>query len=420
MISLVGMAVLVAIAIALSSHRRAIKPRTVLWAFALQVVLGAFALYVPWGQSTLATASNAVSSLQGYANQGIDFLFGGLSSPKMFELFGSGGFIFALKVLPVIVFFSAFISVLYYLGIMTLIIRLIGTPLRWLLGTSRAESMSATANIFVGQTEAPLVVRPFIANMTKSELFAVMVGGVASVAGSVLIGYASLGIDLKYLIAASFMAAPGGLLMAKLIVPETETPHDTLRDVLDTQTEKPANVIDAAAVGTSSGLTLALNVGAMLLVFIALIALVNGLLGWVGGLFGYPQFSLQLLLGYVFAPLAYVLGVPWSEAMQAGGLIGQKIVLNEFVAYVDLSNYIDPVKALEAGRQVLSERTQIITTFALCGFANLSSIGILLGGLGVMAPSRRQDLARLGVKAVIAGTLSNLMSAAIAGFFIAL
>jgi CNT family concentrative nucleoside transporter len=303
---------------------------------------------------------------------------------------------------------------------MTLIIRLIGTPLRWLLGTSRAESMSATANIFVGQTEAPLVVRPFIANMTKSELFAVMVGGVASVAGSVLIGYASLGIDLKYLIAASFMAAPGGLLMAKLIVPETETPHDTLRDVLDTQTEKPANVIDAAAVGTSSGLTLALNVGAMLLVFIALIALVNGLLGWVGGWFGYPQFSLQLLLGYVFAPLAYVLGVPWSEAMQAGGLIGQKIVLNEFVAYVDLSNYIDPVKALEAGRQVLSERTQIITTFALCGFANLSSIGILLGGLGVMAPSRRQDLARLGVKAVIAGTLSNLMSAAIAGFFIAL
>ncbi|TWI50885.1 CNT family concentrative nucleoside transporter [Pseudomonas duriflava] len=420
MISLVGMAVLVAIAVALSAHRRAINWRTVGCAFLIQAALGAFALYVPWGQSTLAAASSGVASLQGYANQGIDFLFGGLSSPKMFELFGSGGFIFALKVLPVIVFFSAFISVLYYLGIMTLIIRLIGTPLRWLLGTSRTESMSATANIFVGQTEAPLVIRPFIATMTQSELFAVMVGGVASVAGSVLIGYASLGIDLKYLIAASFMAAPGGLLMAKLMMPETEKPHDTLRNVLDTDGEKPANVIDAAAVGASSGLALALNVGAMLLVFIALIALLNGLLGWAGSWVGYPQLSLQLVLGYLFSPLAFVLGVPWNEAIQAGGLIGQKIVLNEFVAYVDLANYIDPARALETGRQILSERTQIITTFALCGFANLSSIGILLGGLGVMAPNRRQDLARMGVKAVIAGTLSNLMSAAIAGFFIAL
>ena len=411
---------MIALAVLLSSNRKAIRLRTVGGAFLLQAGLGAFALWVPWGQSALTAVSDSVSSLQGYANQGIDFLFGPLASAKMFEVFGAGGFIFAVKVLPLIVFFSAFIAILYYLGVMNLIIRFIGGGLQRLLGTSRTESMSATANIFVGQTEAPMVIRPYLASMTRSELFAVMVGGLASVAGSVLIGYASLGIELKYLIAASFMAAPGGLLMAKLMEPETATPVQDLDSVEVYSEDKPANVIDAAALGVSSGLQLALNVGAMLLAFIALIALLNGILGWFGHWVGMPQLSMQLILGYLFAPLAFVLGVPWSEAVTAGSFIGEKLVLNEFVAYVDFAAHMDPLRAAAKGVAVLSAQSQVIITFALCGFANLSSIGILLGGLGVMAPSRRQDLARLGLRAVAAGTLSNLMSAALAGLFVSL
>ncbi|WP_314409675.1 NupC/NupG family nucleoside CNT transporter [Pseudomonas kuykendallii] len=417
---LIGIVVLLLLAVALSSNRRAIRLRTVGGAFLIQAGLGAFALYVPWGQDALSGVSNSVSSLQGYANQGIDFLFGGLSSSRMFEVFGNGGFVFAIKVLPLIVFFSSFIAVLYHLGVMNLVIRVLGGALQRLLGTSRTESMSATANIFVGQTEAPMVIRPFLSRMTRSELFAVMVGGLASVAGSVLIGYASLGIELKYLIAASFMAAPGGLLMAKLMEPETERPNDDPDDIPVDLDDKPVNVIDAAALGASGGLQLALNVGAMLLAFIALIALLNGILGWAGAWFGLPHLSLQLLLGYLLAPLALVLGVPWSEAVTAGGFIGEKLVLNEFVAYVDFAAHIDPSQAAAKGLSVLSAHTQVIITFALCGFANLSSIGILLGGLGVMAPNRRQDLARLGLKAVVAGTLSNLMSAAIAGVFVSI
>lgn len=418
--SFIGVVVLILLAVLLSSNRRAIKLRTIAGAFALQAGLGAFALYVPWGQSALARISNTVMSLQSYANQGINFLFGPLASAKMFEVFGNQGFIFAIKVLPLIVFFSSFIAILYYLGVMNVIIKVIGGALRRVLGTSRTESMSATANIFVGQTEAPMVIRPFLASMTRSELFAVMVGGLASVAGSVLIGYASLGVDLKYLIAASFMAAPGGLLMAKLMEPETGKPREDLQEVALDPDDRPANVIDAAAQGVASGLQLALNVGAMLLAFIALIAMLNGILGWFGTTFGFPQLSMQLILGYLFAPLAYVIGVPWNEAMIAGGFIGEKLVLNEFVAYVDFATHLDPVQAAAKGFAVLSAQTQVIVTFALCGFANLSSIGILLGGLGVMAPSRRQDLARLGVRAVTAATLSNLMSAALAGLFVSL
>jgi len=419
----IGIVVLLLLAVALSSNRKAIRLRTVVAAFAVQAGLGAFALYVPWGQSSLTSISDSVGSLQGYANQGIDFIFGGLSSGRMFEMFGNGGFVFAIRVLPLIVFFSSFIAVLYYLGIMNLVIRVIGGGLQRLLGTSRTEAMSATANIFVGQTEAPMVIRPFVRRLTRSELFAVMAGGMASVAGSVLIGYAALGVELKYLIAASFMAAPGGLLMAKLMEPETQKPNDDPDDPDDLPEDhasKPANVIDAAALGASAGLHLALNVGAMLLTFIALIALLNGLLGWTGGWFGLPQLNLQSILGYLLAPLAFVLGVPWSEAMTAGGLIGQKLVLNEFVAYVDFAGYLDPVQAASKGVTVLSAPTQAIVTFALCGFANLSSIGIQLGGLGVMAPERRADIARLGLKAVVAGTLSNLMSAALAGVFLTL
>ena len=402
--SLVGMCVLLSIAFAASTNRKAINLRTVGIAFAMQVVIGGFVLFFEAGKNVLTSMSAAVSSVIGYANDGIGFLFGPLASQDTL------GFIFAIQVLPVIVFFSALVAVLYHLGIMDWIIRILGGGLQKLLKTSRTESLSATANIFVGQTEAPLIVKPFIATMTKSELFAVMVGGLATVAGSVMAGYVIIGVDLKYLIAASFMAAPGGFLMAKMIVPETETPKDNLADLDLDDEDKPVNVIDAAASGAANGMHLALNVGAMLLAFVALIALLNGLLGGIGGWFDYPTLTLQEILGYVFAPVAWLLGVPWDEAIIAGSLIGQKIVVNEFVAYLDFINY----------RDTLSAHTQAIVTFALCGFANLSSIAILLGGLGGMAPSRRKDIARLGLRAVLAGSMANLMSAAIAGFFLSL
>ncbi|QIB28797.1 NupC/NupG family nucleoside CNT transporter [Providencia stuartii] len=420
--SLVGMAVLIGIAVLFSSNRRAIKLRTVGGAFLIQIVIGAFVLYVPAGRSVLQGMSDGVSKVISYGQDGMNFIFGGLVSDKMFELFGGGGFIFALRVLPIIVFFSSLIAVLYYLGIMQLVIKILGGGLQKVLGTSRTESLSATANIFVGQTEAPLVVRPYISTMTNSELFAVMCGGLASVAGSVLAGYAQMGVPMEYLIAASFMAAPGGLLFAKLLVPETEKAYDNVNATeLIAEDERPANIIDAAASGAASGMQLALNVGAMLLAFIALIALINGILGGIGGWFDYPELSLELILGWLFAPIAYLIGVSWSEATIAGSFIGQKIVVNEFVAFMNFGEYMKAdADVLAAGKQVLSDHTKAIISFALCGFANLSSVAILLGGLGGMAPNRRGDVARLGMKAVLAGTLSNLMSATIAGFFLTL
>ncbi len=404
---IVGIITLITIAILMSENRKAINIRTVVVAFLLQAGLGAFVLYVPAGQSVLEGISGAVQSIIDSAQEGLNFLFGGLVGPKMFEVFGDGGFVFALRVLPIIIFFSSFIAVLYYLGVMQKVITVLGGLLQKAMGTSRTESLSATANVFVGQTEAPLVVRPYIKGMTRSELFAVMVGGLASVAGSVLAGYASLGIELKYLVAASFMAAPGGLLMAKLMVPETQTPTNA-SDEDEEGNEKPANVIEAAASGASSGMQLALNVGAMLLAFIGLIAVMNGLVGYIASLAGYDGITIQLILGYIFSPLAFLIGVPWHEAVQAGSFIGQKLVVNEFVAYIDFVNIKD----------TLSPHTQAIVTFALCGFANLSSIAILLGGIGAMAPSRRTEIAKLGLKAVAAGSLSNLMSATIAGLFL--
>ncbi len=406
LITLLGMTVLLLIAYASSNNRKAINLRTVAGAFGLQVGIGFLVLYFPAGEAALDGISKAISHIIVYANAGISFLFGGLVAE-------GAGFIFAINVLPLIVFFSALVSVLYYLGIMGWVIRIIGGALSKILGTSRSESLSATANVFVGQTEAPLVVKPFIPKMTESELFAVMVGGLATVAGSVLIAYHELGIEMKYLIAASFMAAPGGFLMAKIMRPETEQPNEEIDDIYSEDNEKPVNVIDAAASGAASGLQLALNVGAMLLAFVALIALLNGLLGWLGGIFDYPSLSIQLILGYLFAPIAWLLGVPWSEATVAGSFIGQKLVVNEFVAYIDFINYMKNVGPI-------SEYTQVVITFALCGFANLSSIAILLGGLGVMAPNRRKDIARLGLKAVMAGSMANLMSSAIAGFFFSL
>lgn len=414
--SLVGVVVLLAIGFLLSNNKKAINMRTVFGALAIQAFFAGFVLYVPIGKDILKSVSDGVSSVIGYAQNGIGFLFGDLANFKV-------GFIFAINVLPVIVFFSSLIAVLYYLGIMQWIIRIIGGGLQKALGTSRTESMSATANIFVGQTEAPLVVRPFIATMTQSELFAIMVGGLASIAGSVLAGYAQMGVPIEYLVAASFMAAPGGLLMAKLMHPETEKTVNEM-DELPEDPDKPANVLDAAAAGASSGMHLALNVGAMLLAFVGLIAMINGIIGGVTGLFGAEGITLELILGYIFMPLAFLIGVPWNEALIAGSFIGQKIVVNEFVAYLNFAPYLKDVAdgglLVEATNAVMTDRTKAIISFALCGFANLSSIAILLGGLGAMAPTRRHDLAKLGIRAVIAGSLANLMSATLAGLFLAL
>ncbi len=432
LISLLGMATLLALGFLLSKHKRSISPRTVLGALAIQVLFGFIVLRWPLGRQALQAVSGGVQNVIGYANEGINFLFGGLTSPNS-EISQNLGTVFAFQVLPIIIFFSSLIATLYYLGVMQWVVRLLGGALAKLLGTSRPESLSASANIFVGQTEAPLTVRPYIAKMTESELFAVMVGGLASVAGSVLAGYAQLGIRLEYLIAASFMAAPAGLLFAKLIIPEVNAKESddkvdpsedgsvnaTKKDEVDKETEAredesaesaadAANVFDAAARGASDGLQLALNVGAMLLAFVGLIALINGLLGGIGGLFGFPELSFELLLGYLFAPLAFVIGVPWADAPLAGNFIGQKIVVNEFVAFIAFQDILG----------TLGTRTEAIITFALTGFANFASLAILLGGLGGIAPSRRADIARLGLYAVAAATLANLMSAAIAGLFV--
>ncbi|MEI6894314.1 MAG: NupC/NupG family nucleoside CNT transporter [Colwellia sp.] len=406
---ILGIVVLLAIAYSLSNHKKSINLRTVGLAFTLQLLLGAFVLYIPFGQDFLHSMTTGVQGVIDSAKVGIKFLFGNLGTDAMYN--NGVGFVFAVRVLPNIIFFSSLIAVLYYLGIMQWVIKIIGGALQKLLKTSKPESLSATANIFVGQTEAPLVIRPYIAKMTQSELFAIMVGGLASVAGSILVGYAGLGVELKYLIAASFMAAPGGLLMAKIIYPETEHDKIVTHNVdYNDDKDKPSNVIDAAASGAASGLKLAVNVGAMLLAFIALIALLNTLVGGLAGLFGYQDITIEFFLGYLFAPFAYIIGVPANEMLQAGSFIGQKVVVNEFFAYANFMKI----------QETLSPITQAIITFALCGFANLSSIAILLGGIGSMAPNRRHDIAKLGMRAMYAATLANLMSAAIAGIFISL
>ena len=400
LVSVLGIFTLFAVAILFSENRRAISWRAVGGALAIQLAFAGFILYVPVGRDMLNVVSTAVSGVIDYGRIGSEFLFGDLAKFKI-------GFIFAVNVLPTIVFFSALISVLYYLGIMSLVIRGIGGLLQRLLGTSRTESMSATANIFVGSVEAPLVVRPFLAKMSRSELFAVMVGGLASVAGGTMVGYAGLGVELSYLIAASFMSAPAGLMMAKILVPQTETLTEESQ-LEEEDEDAPVNVIDAASRGALSGLQIAMAVGASLLAIISLIALINGGLGHIGSWIGVESLSLEFFFGYIFAPVAWLIGVPWSEATVAASLIGKKIAVNEFVAFADLMNVKDQ----------LSEHSQAIVTFALCGFANLTSIAMLMGGLGGVVPSRRPDVARLGMKAIFAATLANLMSATIAGIFL--
>ncbi|MBH0288951.1 NupC/NupG family nucleoside CNT transporter [Helicobacter pylori] len=408
--SVVGMAVLFLIAWVFSSNKRAINYRTIVSAFVIQVALGALALYVPLGREMLQGLASGIQSVIGYGYEGVRFLFGNLA-PNAKGDQGIGGFIFAINVLAIIIFFASLISLLYYLKIMPLVINLIGGALQKCLGTSKAESMSAAANIFVAHTEAPLVIKPYLKSMSDSEIFAVMCVGMASVAGPVLAGYASMGIPLPYLIAASFMSAPGGLLFAKIIYPQNETTSSHA----DVSAEEHVNIIEAIANGASTGLHLALHVGAMLLAFVGMLVLINGLLGVVGGFLGMEHLSLGVVLGTLLKPLAFMLGIPWSQAGIAGEIIGIKIALNEFVGYMQLLPYLGDNPPL-----ILSEKTKAIITFALCGFANLSSVAMLIGGLGSLVPKKKDFIARLALKAVLVGTLSNFMSATIAGLFIGL
>ncbi|QSR17326.1 NupC/NupG family nucleoside CNT transporter [Novosphingobium sp. KA1] len=439
--SLLGIVLIMAAAFLLSTNRKAIRLRVVGAAFALQAGLAALVLYVPFGKDLLGGAAAGVESLLGYAHAGVDFLFGPLASPEI------GGHSFAISALPVIIFFASLISILYYLKIMPLVVRWIGGGLEKITGISKVESLCAASNIFVGQSEAPLVIRPYLAALNPSQLFCVMSVGLAGVAGTILAAYASMGIRIDYLVAAAFMSAPGGIFMAKMIMPDprpvaengtegeadvhegtlppagaaaaalnradvTHLPgvHVDEPEAVEHEEEKPANIIMAASQGAQTGVKLAVAVGAMVLAFVALIALANGLVGWIGALFGFTGVTFQGLLGYLFAPVFYLLAAPdWHEAMQAGSLFGSKIVLNEFVAFIDLGQMKE-----------LSARTVAVVTFALCGFANFSSIAIQMAVTGGLAPNQRPIIARLGVRALCAGSLSNLMSAALAGLFLGL
>lgn len=413
--SLLGMVLILALAFLLSSNRRAIRLRVVAAAFALQAGFAALVLYVPIGNRMLQGAAGGVEGLLGFARAGVQFLFGPLADPAI------GGTSFAISALPVIVFFAALISILYYLGVMQLVIRWIGGALEKVTGISKVESLCAASNIFVGQSESPLVIRPYLAGLNPSQLFCVMTVGMAGVAGTILAAYASMGIRIDYLVAAAFMSAPGGILMAKLMMPdEPPVPAEVADEALPNphvkpslasdEEERPANIIMAASQGAQTGVKLAVAVGAMVLAFVALVALANGILGWIGGWFGAPDLSFQIVLGYVFAPVFYLLGADgWAEAMQAGGLFGSKIVLNEFVAFIELGK-----------DTALSAHTVAIVTFALCGFANFSSIAIQMAVTGGLAPNQRPIIAKLGVRALVAGALSNLMSAALAGLFLSL
>jgi CNT family concentrative nucleoside transporter len=405
-IGIAGIVAILAIAFLLSSNRRAIRPRVVAAAFALQAGLAVLVLYTPWGVAAIGAMSRGVSNLLGYAGEGTRFIFGPMAAPEV------GGNSFALAALTVIIFFASLISVLYHWGIMQLIIKWIGGAIRLVTGITRVESLAAAANIFVGQSESPLTIRPYLASLTPAQLFTIMSVGMAGVAGTILAAYAALLGEqaLPYLLAASFMAAPGGLLMAKIIMPDEPGEVVEPLPVGDGtgEEEKPANVIMAAAQGAQTGVKLAVAVGAMVLAFVALVALANGILSGIGGWFGHPEISFQYLLGFIFQPLMWLVGIPWEEAGRAGSLFGTKLVLNEFVAFIELG--ADP-----GG---LSPRSVAIVTFALCGFANFSSIAIQMAVTGGLAPNQRPMIARLGLKALLAGSLGNLMSAALAGLLL--
>jgi CNT family concentrative nucleoside transporter len=410
LLGVAGIIVILAIAFVLSSNRRAIRLRVVGAAFALQAFVAWLVLWTSWGRAGIASLSNGVSNLLGYATKGTEFLFGPSDTNPLAHTF-------AIAALPVIIFFASLVAILYYLGIMQRIVRWVGGAIGWVTGISRVESLSAAANIFVGQSESPLVVRPYLAALPPSRLFTVMCVGMAGVAGTILAAYASLlgASYLPYLLAAAFMSAPGGILMAKMIMPDDPKDTDKLEDekveIAETfeEGQQPANIIMAAAQGAQTGVKLAVAVGAMVLAFVALVALANGLLGGLGNMVGVTGLTFQRIVGYFFAPIMFLIGIPWNEALTAGGLFGTKMVLNEFVAFIDLG---------QMGPAVLSDRSRAIVTFALCGFANFSSIAIQMAVTGGLAPNQRPVIARLGIRALIAGSLANLMSAALASLML--
>lgn len=402
LISLLGLFVMIGVAFALSENRKAIQWRTVITGVLLQMVFGLVILKTDIGRNVFDTIGRGFNAILGFTGEGAKFLFGNLAVPS-----DNLGFIFATMVLPTIIFMSALMSVLYHIGIMQKVVEVVARLMMWAMKTSGAESLAAAANIFVGQTEAPLVIKPFVGKMTKSELMCLMTGGMATVAGGVLAAYVGFGIDAGHLLAASVMSAPAALVCAKLMVPEMEE-SVTAGVVKIDLPPVAANVVDAAATGASDGLKLAVNVAAMLLAFIALIAMLNGMLSGIGGLFGYPQLTFELIMGYINAPVAWIMGVPWEDCLKVGSILGKKLVLNEFVGYLDLV----------AAKGQMSERAVILTTYALCGFSNFSSIAIQLGGIGTMAPNKREILAKYGMRSLIAGTLACYMTACIAGLFI--
>ncbi|MCA3002229.1 MAG: NupC/NupG family nucleoside CNT transporter [Rhodocyclaceae bacterium] len=415
--SLMGIALLIFIGWLFSMGRGRVQWRVVLSALALQMAIGAVVLFSSTGNAVLLGIAGAVTHALEFGAKGTEFMFGGLVSPDVFKP-GGLGFIFAFRVLPTIIYVTALIAVLYYLGIMRWIITILGTVLQKLLGVSKIESFCAVTTIFLGQNEMGAAVKPFVAQLKGPTIFVIMTSGMASVAGAALAGYAGLGVKMEYLIAASFMAIPGGLLFGKLLCPSSEQENINF-DNIQFEEKKPENVIEAAASGAALGFQIACAVGAMLIAFIGLIALLNGMIGGAANWMGYPGVNLETLLGKAFAPLAYMLGVSWENAAFAGNLIGQKLILNEFVAYVGLAPYLqEPAKVAAAGLAVIDPRTLAILSFALCGFANISSIAILAGAFGSIAPHLRATVAQYGLRVVVAATLSNLMSATIAGIFL--
>jgi len=413
---LIGLVGILGLAYLLSTNRRAISPRVVIWGLSLQVLFALIVIKTELGVRVFSFLGDRIQKLLSYSVEGSRFVFGPLGDAAIWSTVMTGALgaeganyavIFAFQILPTIIFIAALFAILYYLGVMQVIVRLFAVVMNRVMGASGAESLNVAASIFMGQTEAPLTIRPFLARMTQSELMTVMTSGMAHISGGIMAAYIAFGIEAQHLLTAVIMTAPGTLMMAKMFVPETETPETRGTVKLEIETTD-VNVIDAAGRGTAEGLHLALNVGAMLISFVALIFLLNGILGWIGGMFGTPGFSMQMIFGWVFAPVAWSLGVPWKDAAVVGNLLGTRMVLNEFIAFAQLGGL----------KESLDPRSFTIATFALCGFANFASIGMQIGGIGALAPTRRGDLARLGLRAMLAGTLANFVTAIIVGFLL--
>ena len=410
--SIVGMAVLLIIAFLLSVNKKRISLRTTGAALVLQIAMGGIMLYFPPGKWLVEQAALGVHKIMSYSDAGSAFIFGSLVGDKMDVLFDGAGFIFAFRVLPAIIFVTALISLLYYIRVMGGLIRILGGIFQKALNISKVESFVAVTTIFLGQNEIPAIVKPFINRLNRNELFTVICSGMASIAGSMMIGYAGMGVPIDYLLAASLMAIPGGILFARILSPATEESKVTFENLSFTDTP-PKSVIEAVASGAMTGLKIAVGVATVVMTFVAIIALINGIIGGIGGWFGYGNITLEGIFGWILAPLAWIMGVDWADASLAGSLIGQKLAINEFVAYLNLSPYLQPGSTLDV-------KTTAIISFALCGFANFGSIGVVVGAFSAISPQRAPEIAQLGMRALAAATLSNLMSATIAGFFIGL